>query len=79
MTIINIRNADGFTFHDNLYQIPGTMSVDHAGAFVSMVDERATEGEWSWDGFNDELAEYGIVVAYDVDPDSAAAVFDVDF
>lgn len=79
MTIISIRTLDGFTFHDNLYRIPGTMSVDHAGAFVSMVYERATEGEWSWEGFNDELAEYGIVAAHDVDPDSVVVVFDVEF
>jgi len=59
VTIINIRNADGFTLVDNFYQIPEGMSVDDALAFAA--ETGALTGDAGWEWLDGELADRGII------------------
>lgn len=57
MTIINIRNADGFTLADNFYAIPKEMGVDTAQRAIRF----CISGAAGWSELDAELATMGIV------------------
>lgn len=59
MTIINIRNVDGFSLVDNFYQIPESMSVDDALAYAAETGRLTGDAGWEW--FDGELADKGII------------------